>query len=515
MRFTAAVFLVLGILCAGVTSAQVFKHLAHGDSITDGFNDHPLCLGCGAPSCGYPARLASLLGCDGSNCLVSNQGVSGETTAQGITRLNQIFAGDPVWDLLILMHGSNDIFALELPEETVRDNLKRMAYEAAELGIDTLHASIIRFHYLGNWGQFKDPQVDNLGALVQTLAATENRYFSDQRVVLCGALTGFGYQVCQNSLYCEDIPGNPDPWIIGHPRPEGFDHMAPGFANVIQAFPVPGVPSPQTPVGDLCTVSPTFTWTKESPDVANWYQVQLVGPTTFDGWFPEAPVSATSPDPAIPGACSGNACSVTLPGPLLPGNYTWRVRGRNPRGRSAWSADTAFAVFSGPPSAPTGRYPGGPLLDTTPTTPTYVWTQSPQATDYLLDGALPPTSAAGFFCDGVNCSVKPPTPDLNVGSYNWTVTPSNLCGTGLASGIAVFTVVGCSHPGDWPLQQHTVTGSESEDACGTIQAGNLGAGDYVVAGPSGNLTLHAGVAVELHNGFRVETGGALTVRADY
>ena len=57
-----------------------------------------------------------------------------------------------------------------------------------------------------------------------------------------------------------------------------------------------------------------------------------------------------------------------------------------------------------------------------------------------------------------------------------------------------------------------MTGPEIHTACGLVQAGNLGAGDYSVTA-TGNLTIHAGIGVELWNGLSV--AGSLSVAADY
>ncbi|MFQ5525941.1 MAG: SGNH/GDSL hydrolase family protein [Thermoanaerobaculia bacterium] len=342
-----------------VLEAQPFRYLAFGDSITDGFNDHPNCLGC--VGCGYPGRLSTEFGCTGLNCEVVNHGLSGEKTMNGITRLNNLFfAGDPDWDLMMLMHGSNDIFDDDpvIPEEAVRDNLKQMAYDAAELGIETLHASIIWFHPWGDRGHGRDDEIENLRDLVSVLATSENRSFADAWNLLCPvagdihghpwAVTGLG---CFNQHYCEDDPNGATQaaqWVLGHPNPSGFDMMSDMFRNTINAVPAPGLATVVSPSGAECETMPTLSWTKESPDGATWYQAQVetdLGATVFDSWLPEADISAVAPDPLIPGVCIGTACSVTLAAALTQGDYVWRVRGRNPKGRSAFTADAAFSIL--------------------------------------------------------------------------------------------------------------------------------------------------------------------------
>ena len=519
MRHAAATAASLLLLLSSQTAeSSVFRYLSFGDSITEGFNDSASCTSCPNPAktppgCGYPkdTRLpsASMLNCAANNCAIVNEGKSSEQTGPGITRLNQILNGDPNWDVLILMHGSNDLFVTPpLPEETVRDNVKQMAHDAAERGIDTVHASVIRFHYLGTHGTSRDGLVDQYGTLVQSLASSENRYFSDQRAALCGTATGGTYFACQNFFYCEDNPFGAQKYFIGHPGPAGFDTMAQTFANTINQMPAPGAPAPEAPSGDLCTVPPTLRWTKESPDRATWYHVQVetnLGASVFEDWFPEANISAINTDPLIPGVCSGTSCSVTMPAALTPGDYVLRVRGRNPRGRSAFSADLSF---DGTPDDGTGDYPEG---DVVVQTPTYRWLESEGATGYVLEGTIPPTSTAGFTCSGGVCSVKPASPVLGLGSYTWSVRPSNSCGSAAASPAKSFSVIACGNPG--PFENQVVTTTETEIACNTIEAGNFGAGDYGV-GSTGVLSFHAGVAVELHNGFFVDNGGELTILTD-
>lgn len=76
-----------------------------GDSITAG-------VGSG-PGEAYPERLAGKLGVD-----VINQGVSGDTAAQGLTRMDQVLTDDP-W-LVIVELGGNDILQQVPAEQTER-----------------------------------------------------------------------------------------------------------------------------------------------------------------------------------------------------------------------------------------------------------------------------------------------------------------------------------------------------------------------------------------------------------
>ena len=81
--------------------------LAFGDSLTKG-------KGVGSRD-SYPAILAKLCGCQ-----VRNHGVSGETTTQGLKRLPSVL-DQTTPNLVILMHGGNDILRNHSPATTKRN----------------------------------------------------------------------------------------------------------------------------------------------------------------------------------------------------------------------------------------------------------------------------------------------------------------------------------------------------------------------------------------------------------
>jgi hypothetical protein len=55
--------------------------------------------------------------------------------------------------------------------------------------------------------------------------------------------------------------------------------------------------------------------------------------THVDRWLPAS------------GNCTASICTFDLLAPLAPGDYTWRVRGRNPAGFGPWSADATMRVL--------------------------------------------------------------------------------------------------------------------------------------------------------------------------
>ena len=114
----AAACQALILACAVVTSpamAQPLRILALGDSLTAGFG-----LG---PGQGFVPQLQKALNEKGIQAEVLDGGVSGDTTAGGLSRLDWALADKP--DLVILELGANDMLRGTDPEET-RANLDAM-----------------------------------------------------------------------------------------------------------------------------------------------------------------------------------------------------------------------------------------------------------------------------------------------------------------------------------------------------------------------------------------------------
>ena len=105
--------------------------VALGDSLTAG-------LGLDVDEA-YPARLERTLRDDGYAVTVVNAGVSGDTTAAGLSRAEWALAGDV--RILILALGGNDGLR-GLPVDQMRRNLSRILALAAERGIRVLLAGM-------------------------------------------------------------------------------------------------------------------------------------------------------------------------------------------------------------------------------------------------------------------------------------------------------------------------------------------------------------------------------------
>ncbi len=89
--------------------------LAFGDSLTAGYG-----LG---PSDAYPTLLEQALRAKGYDVKINNAGVSGETTADGLARLDWLLEDPP--DIVILEFGANDGLR-GLPPEQAEQNLDTM-----------------------------------------------------------------------------------------------------------------------------------------------------------------------------------------------------------------------------------------------------------------------------------------------------------------------------------------------------------------------------------------------------
>jgi acyl-CoA thioesterase-1 len=119
-------------------SAKISEVLAFGDSLTAG-------LGLPANEA-FPARLQARLNGDGVDVKIVNAGVSGDTTTDGVARLDWALADKP--DFVILALGANDALR-GIPPRLVRANLDKM--------IDKITASGAKLLLLGmlappDWG---------------------------------------------------------------------------------------------------------------------------------------------------------------------------------------------------------------------------------------------------------------------------------------------------------------------------------------------------------------------------
>ncbi len=128
-----------------------------GDSLTAGH---------GLPSDqSYPARLSALLAAEGHPVRIVNAGVSGDTTAGGLRRLNWLLDQKP--DVLVVGLGGNDGLRGLSPEET-RANLREIAVRAQAAGARVL---LLGMQLPPNYGS---DYTGRFAALYPALAREEN-----------------------------------------------------------------------------------------------------------------------------------------------------------------------------------------------------------------------------------------------------------------------------------------------------------------------------------------------------
>ncbi len=128
-----------GMLAPRRARAAVPKILVFGDSLTAG-------LGL-PPEAAFPARLEARLKEDKVAAQVVNAGVSGDTTAGGLARLDWTLADKPA--LVILELGANDALR-GIDPATVRANLAAMIARITESGAKLLLAGM---QAPPNWGK--------------------------------------------------------------------------------------------------------------------------------------------------------------------------------------------------------------------------------------------------------------------------------------------------------------------------------------------------------------------------
>jgi len=130
---TPAAALVLGLtlLLAGTPARAKPVIVALGDSITSG-------LGVAADEA-YPARLEILLRRDGYAYRVVNAGVSGDTTAGGLRRVDWVLRAEP--EIVILALGANDGLRGQSPRAT-RANLEAIVARLTAAGARVLLAGM-------------------------------------------------------------------------------------------------------------------------------------------------------------------------------------------------------------------------------------------------------------------------------------------------------------------------------------------------------------------------------------
>jgi acyl-CoA thioesterase I len=137
-----AVALAIMLTFAAPAMAHIPLILDFGDSLTAGYGL--------MPEQAFPAQLESWLRAHGVPARVVNAGVSGDTTAGGVARLDWALADKP--DVVILALGSNDALR-GIDPATVRANLDTMLEKINAIGAKVL---LLGMQAPPNWGRSYD-----------------------------------------------------------------------------------------------------------------------------------------------------------------------------------------------------------------------------------------------------------------------------------------------------------------------------------------------------------------------
>ncbi len=130
----AIVNLCLGLfawMSPAAAQNRVIRIVAFGDSLTAGYRL--------APDQAFPVRLAARLKAAGHDVAVANAGVSGDTTAGGLARLDWAVPDDT--DAVILELGANDALR-GLDPAAARKNLEAIITRLKAKGVDILLAGM-------------------------------------------------------------------------------------------------------------------------------------------------------------------------------------------------------------------------------------------------------------------------------------------------------------------------------------------------------------------------------------
>lgn len=231
MKKTACALLAICALLAAGARAQT-TYVAFGDSITQGVGDDP-----NRAEKGYPPRLEALLQQRGQAAEVRNEGLAGETAADGVSRINRVLR--PGDDVLLLMEGTNDIGEQDISNETIAFNLGRIADRAEANGLTVVHATVIP-RFGSNYDSMNIVTGDFNGR-VRELAWSEERRLADPFEVLLRQTPNFG------QLYSDKL----------HPNTAGYDLLARVFADVLTSVDtVPPVTGLVRPINDSPRVRP-------------------------------------------------------------------------------------------------------------------------------------------------------------------------------------------------------------------------------------------------------------------
>jgi acyl-CoA thioesterase-1 len=200
-------------------------YVAFGDSITSGYGD--------PRGIGYPGRLEALLSTDLKvPVTVINDGMFGETTGEGLTRIGS--ALQPGVTAVLLMEGTNDINA-KVSVDTIVQNLDLMAGQAETAGIAAVHATIIP--------RLRTADTDPTNVITASLAGAIRELAWERSRTLADPFEVFFY-LTPDAMSLDYLGGGDKL----HPNGAGYDLIAQTFADAMTGAdhvpPVTGTVSP-------------------------------------------------------------------------------------------------------------------------------------------------------------------------------------------------------------------------------------------------------------------------------
>ncbi len=177
---------------------------------------------------GYQPALETMIASEFGVARVWNEGLGGETTAEGLIRIDRAITGHES-RYLLLMEGTNDVVFLDISMEAAAFDLEEMARRALRAGMLPLLATIIpRKDWRWTTAPFQSRIVE-LNARIRELAG-------DMRIPLVDQYGAFYFYPASRggwtSLLLDDGV---------HPNPDGFEVMAQTWFAAILALPFPPV----------------------------------------------------------------------------------------------------------------------------------------------------------------------------------------------------------------------------------------------------------------------------------
>jgi len=282
LGLAALLFALVAPAAAQTEPAPSLRIVAFGDSITRGeIGDDP-------EGGGYPKRLQALLTTPELPVTVVNSGVDGETTVEGLSRINSIDGGPD--DVLLVMEGTNDIFQ-NISPQSIAANLISLGRRGRAQGFGRVAiATIIPIGRTTSEGRTEDSEA--LAAEIRQATWAADFEQADPNRVMRDQLNLF------DAFYDSDNI---------HPNADGYDVLARAFADFVD---------------DLDTVAPAWDFAQPEQDAEDVSPDALLQVVLFDAesGVDQSTATLTLNGEAIPTTVSGDPRRTTLqsrPGGLV------------------------------------------------------------------------------------------------------------------------------------------------------------------------------------------------------